>query len=344
MRFKNTERLGVIEAEKVITKDIQWIFREQPVIDVGIDAIIEEVQKNDPTGRLIAAQIKSGNSNFNMSKNYITLYVSNVHRNYWLGYVLPVILIAYLPDTNTLLWQIISDETLKKTKNKWKIDIPYNRTLDIHSKSELIEVLDSKFKFVVNPVTFIGDPNTINVFSLVENIGYINDATNSTKRFIDIMAEMSITADKQTIKIKQFSARGLSFNDRQVSASMNKFALELKVFAKRINNEIMIFAESFGIGISAYWQVTTTYYSLTNDESVLFESKESINTISLPLKSAITAISGMRQSINQLPKLYPNLKVAKNFLVSAIDLVLDEYQTAQDFLNSMNNEQTTAKK
>ena len=118
MRFSSTERLGVIEAEKVITKDIQWIFREQSLIDVGIDAIIEEVKSNDPTGRLIAAQIKSGQGNFNISKNFLTLYVSNVHYSYWLGYVLPIVLIAYLPDSDLLLWYPISVETLTKVKSR----------------------------------------------------------------------------------------------------------------------------------------------------------------------------------------------------------------------------------
>ena len=59
-RYTPTERIGINEVEKVIIKNIGWIFREQPIADVGIDAIIEQVENGEPTGKFIALQIKTG--------------------------------------------------------------------------------------------------------------------------------------------------------------------------------------------------------------------------------------------------------------------------------------------
>ncbi|WP_461491568.1 DUF4365 domain-containing protein, partial [Pontibacter sp. HJ8] len=39
-RYSSTERLGVIATDTIVTKDLGWIFREQTIVDVGIDALI----------------------------------------------------------------------------------------------------------------------------------------------------------------------------------------------------------------------------------------------------------------------------------------------------------------
>jgi len=37
------DRQGVSLTSLIFTRDLQWIFREQPVSDVGIDALVEIV-------------------------------------------------------------------------------------------------------------------------------------------------------------------------------------------------------------------------------------------------------------------------------------------------------------
>ena len=59
----SVERIGVSSVEKIINQ-MGMIFREQPVDDYGIDAQIEIVENKCATGKLIAVQIKSGNSYF----------------------------------------------------------------------------------------------------------------------------------------------------------------------------------------------------------------------------------------------------------------------------------------
>lgn len=337
MRYINTERLGVNETNTVFTKDINWIFREQPIADFGIDAIIEETKENNPTGRLLAAQIKSGPGNFHISDKILTYYVSNIHYNYWLGYVLPIILIAYLPSDNLLLWQEISRSTLKKTPKKWKIDIPKNKILGSKSITELTEVLNSRFRVVVKPEPFTGDPLSVSIYSLIENVGLIEEASKSTLRFIDTMSEMKSSSEKLNSKINTYSKQGLTEFDPQVVASINKFAHQLNISAKRIENENSIFSESFGIGISAYSQVSTLYFSLTNDNNIVEETKQVFNKLLLPLIDAQDGVTIMRNSISRLPKKYTKLKVARNRIVNAIDSLLEEYSIAERIVKDYNS-------
>jgi hypothetical protein len=63
-RYDNTEQLGIIEAYKIFVGDFKWIFREQPIVDMGINAHIEIVDDGNPSGKLIALQIKTGESYF----------------------------------------------------------------------------------------------------------------------------------------------------------------------------------------------------------------------------------------------------------------------------------------
>lgn len=56
-----TSRLGVSKADCELTK-LGFAFREQTILDYGIDAIIEAPNSNESylSGKLIAAQIKTG--------------------------------------------------------------------------------------------------------------------------------------------------------------------------------------------------------------------------------------------------------------------------------------------
>ena len=58
------DRKGIAVVQGIVASDLEWIFREQPTDDFGIDAQIEIVENEAATGRLIAAQIKSGPSYF----------------------------------------------------------------------------------------------------------------------------------------------------------------------------------------------------------------------------------------------------------------------------------------
>ena len=79
----SVERIGVSSVEKIINQ-MGMIFREQPVDDYGIDAQIEIVENKCATGKLIAVQIKSGNSYFKeLTPNSIIYRGKRKHYDYW---------------------------------------------------------------------------------------------------------------------------------------------------------------------------------------------------------------------------------------------------------------------
>jgi hypothetical protein len=141
-RYKNTERLGVNAVSSIVTSELDWIFREQPIVDMGIDAQIESVLDGNPTGKLIAVQIKSGKGNFSESKDSFTYRGDLVHLDYWMNHSLPVILVAHFPDTNTTLWQYVCKNNTRKTQKAWSIKIPKTKVLDSKSLRHLSEIID----------------------------------------------------------------------------------------------------------------------------------------------------------------------------------------------------------
>jgi hypothetical protein len=126
-----TARLGVALVDQFVHEHLQWIFREQPVSDVGIDAIIEQRAGGRATGRLIGAQIKSGSSWFReRAPDGWTYRGIRDHLDYWLGYELPVLLVLVDVDNKVAYWGHIEAGCVNLTSDGWKIVIPDRQRLD----------------------------------------------------------------------------------------------------------------------------------------------------------------------------------------------------------------------
>jgi hypothetical protein len=139
-RYSAVERVGVNIAEEVVLNRLGWIFREQPIVDMGIDAHIESVEKGNPTGRLLAAQIKTGASHFRDKGDRLVYYGRLTHLDYWLKHSLPVIIIAHIPDQNTY-WAHVTEATAERTNKAWKISIPKTQIFDETCKAQLEQFL-----------------------------------------------------------------------------------------------------------------------------------------------------------------------------------------------------------
>lgn len=138
MKYSPTERIGVSHVEHFITKEFGWIFREQPISDMGIDAHIEIVNENLASGQLLALQIKSGNSYFKKHGDDFVYYISDEHYSYWLNHSLPVFLIIHNPENNLTLWQVVNERSVQHLEHSWKLIIPKNNLLDISAKDHFI--------------------------------------------------------------------------------------------------------------------------------------------------------------------------------------------------------------
>lgn len=112
-----TERIGVHHCAEIAERS-KWMFREQPINDIGIDAHIEFVDSSESPKQLLALQIKSGVSWFKeFDKNcFIFRDINERQYNYWTTNSLPCIIVLYNPETNLCIWERLSKDTIKKVK------------------------------------------------------------------------------------------------------------------------------------------------------------------------------------------------------------------------------------
>lgn len=131
-------RIGVLGVGQIITEELGWIFREQPVEDYGIDAHIELCLDGKPTGQLIAAQIKCGDSWFARQNQEGYRFTDEIrHLDYWLSHSLPVILILYNHHTHTAVWTPVEKSRVAIHDKIWSITVPANQVLNRQAKDKL---------------------------------------------------------------------------------------------------------------------------------------------------------------------------------------------------------------
>lgn len=127
----DVERMGTAAAQLVFA-GWGWMFREQPIGDFGIDAHVEpRVAKNRMSGRLIALQFKSGRSYLERAEGGWLYRGDYKHVRYWLGHVLPVVIVFYDPDNGVLRWQRIADEFVRYTEKAWTLFVPDGQVLEV---------------------------------------------------------------------------------------------------------------------------------------------------------------------------------------------------------------------
>jgi phosphatidylserine/phosphatidylglycerophosphate/cardiolipin synthase-like enzyme len=133
-RYSRTERLGVNAVERTFL-ELGWIFREQHTTDVGIDAQVEICEAGEPTGRIIALQIKSGVSYFYEETPDAYVFRGSLkHLEYWLKHSLPVVLVLYDPTRDSAWWCLVNEAAeLVRHEKGWSACVPKNQQLDTNA-------------------------------------------------------------------------------------------------------------------------------------------------------------------------------------------------------------------
>lgn len=160
----NIERIGVGHCMEVAEQN-KWMFREQPVDDVGIDAYMEVTDNIGKMRQLLALQIKSGESYFAEKNGEYVIYrgISEKHYNYWTTHSLPCIIVLFNPNDETCIWQKLTLETIEKTKcgNGYYVKVPMNHVfLDGISNKMLLSYSNlpeqiSNYNFLVSQEYFM---------------------------------------------------------------------------------------------------------------------------------------------------------------------------------------------
>lgn len=144
-----TEDIGRQGVHKcgLVFAELGFIFREQTISDYGIDAIIETRNKDYLSGKMIAVQIKSGDSFFKEKEDDCIVFRGNIkHYNYWLNHSLPVIIVLYNPSTGECIWENVNKQTAQKCQNGWKIKLPCRQSLEC-SKQELEQLANKQSEY-----------------------------------------------------------------------------------------------------------------------------------------------------------------------------------------------------
>ncbi|MFD1211811.1 DUF4365 domain-containing protein [Arthrobacter sp. GCM10027362] len=149
-----TGRSGVHAVGLVMERELDWIFREQPDNDYGIDAHMEVVEDETVTGKLLALQLKSSKNQWKKRKQSDGwwFYPKASHVNYWLDHSLPVAVVLYDKHSNTAYWQAVNQKTLSKTKPrkkkngveepKWRIFVPEAQVVGPESRETLARLAE----------------------------------------------------------------------------------------------------------------------------------------------------------------------------------------------------------
>ncbi len=132
-----TEREGVLKVGIGIN-NLGLVFRETPNADVGIDGQIEYINKSEQAiGKIIAVQIKSGDSYLVDKGDHWAYYPSPKHKSYWESYPIPVILLIHSPTKKETYYTDVRYQ-LNIPKNQLEyISIPKNVTLESSTKETL---------------------------------------------------------------------------------------------------------------------------------------------------------------------------------------------------------------
>ena len=137
-RYDPIQDEGVSTIGRIFNKELKWIFREQQKADMGIDAHVEVCDNGQPSGRLIALQIKSGKSWFKEKIDEGIVFRGSLeHLKYWSAHSLPVIIILYNPLSEEVFWQAVLQKNITETPKAWKIVVPHSKRLDKQAEFEL---------------------------------------------------------------------------------------------------------------------------------------------------------------------------------------------------------------
>lgn len=125
-----TERKGLALVQTLVVRDLEWVFREQPTSDYGIDAHVEVVEGGRPSGRLLGLQIKAGDSYLDETTDEgIVFRGKPEHLSYWLSHALPVVIVLCDLKKEIAYWQVVDKDVVASTGKGWKLVVPFTQVL-----------------------------------------------------------------------------------------------------------------------------------------------------------------------------------------------------------------------
>lgn len=171
---------GVNHARAVV-ESCNSIFHEiHQENDIGVDAIIEIIKNEHPTGKMVALQIKSGESFF--VRGECVFPIKN-HAKYWSSHHLPMFGIVYVPSLKNAYWVDIKKYL---AKNKETSTVKYKPT-----KANTFDAVDFKRVFV--PTILEESPDGYSFEDSVE----LFRSSNYDESFLGLLLLFRLYTDKK---------------------------------------------------------------------------------------------------------------------------------------------------
>jgi Domain of unknown function (DUF4365) len=329
MRHNPIDRIGVYETASLVTKNLKWIFREQPIVDIGIDALIEEVKEGNPTGKFIALQIKTGEGNFHIVDGKITYYATQIHYNYWLNLNLPILMIAHFPADGSTYWQHINEQNFKRTKKQWKLEIPKNQPFNEKSIPNLTAILPSEKESNITVNIYNGNPTEEDAFEILEKVKSIHDATDAMINIGDINGKITRDTNSLNEKLNAYVSQKMSVKDVPVVAAFKAYAKQLSYSATRIEQETEIFADYYSEGVFAFESAIFLLRENKYDFKELDADFEPIYNIPTIIDNTLGELNSLQTTLKGLPTGYPGMKEARNLYLDVLSLLVRELVDAK---------------
>lgn len=184
-----TDRIGVHKVALTFLQQMGWLEREQPISDYGIDMHVEILDNGQPTGQLIALQIKSGESYFKeINQTEIVFRGKKKHLDYWQFHSIPVLILLYHPKEDKIYWEKILAKNTIATGGGWKINISRKNILSLESKEEIEKYYYNRNHFTTLELSdrSHGAARRVSASILVENNA---TSKHSMKRMIPYLVE-----------------------------------------------------------------------------------------------------------------------------------------------------------
>lgn len=130
---------------KTIASENDWLFRDQPALDIGIDAHMEIVDELGNPKQLIALQVKSGESYFKEETGECIIFRQITERQYkyWTSNPLPCIIVLFNPTDHTCIWERLTTNTIKRssTGKGFLVRVPKEQVfIDAESNEKLLSI------------------------------------------------------------------------------------------------------------------------------------------------------------------------------------------------------------
>lgn len=321
-RFSSKERIGVYKLGLLISENSNWIFREQPLVDIGIDAFIEQAVQRKPS-KFIACQIKAGDSNyyFNKNKQIVTYYISNTHHDYWLSLEFPVILFL-VSDSGKIYWGNIVDGNIEETDSRWKIDIPLSQYLNKDNINQIFEeVLNTycpqEILFEDSPLEEIED--------LLEESKKVSFAIDSLRNLEKEFVSFTSNLENLLEKYKALRNSGLGRKNKKVIPIYNKVATQFNILGIRINGDIRIISQGFSSSLIASSKLflKDEYISKFNSSDLDY-SLVNFGMLSVMFNSFSEHVLILKDGLLGFPNMNKNLKTSKIYINKVLNVLEKE--------------------